>query len=802
MKNSRANKGQFSVIAALLVSVILVTAVISTYTMVRHAPLQDSPKVLTAIGEMNSDIKRILDFTVGYYGSILRVTGNSTYAIELTTDYLSSGLVNIARSHPEWNPSFELVDADSEQFSTCWFMPNSHSRGSIDITYSLSALGIEGVKYQTFSALNVEMLVSSSGVARINVTRDNSEPELGLTKENFWFYKYSYSESKWELVNPTDMVVSSNGVYNITIPAGVNQDSYSVHVEDHRGLLVPAFYSEESVDSEEGIPHYTYHFDWVSSGMVDIYNSLDTDNFVIELLQNGTLRWLGQPLDMTPDEMPIPPISIKAFRVNATVGATNKEVPFQVEDWSSDYMVPLGLSTNESIFSNDNMLVFLVNNTVSEITVWWDGNDTAIQTPFAWRNVYFTDDVTNPSLSYALLNNGLTELHIPKENNLHVDSYSVSGVSTCSADFLRVNTQEPQCGSGPSFVISNGIIRDIVQHEPEYVDGYIGGVSNCHNFYAQVFVTFPACATYYTYSVRTIFVDSSQSRTITDLSTIQLSGEWVSGAVTSLTENGTAGDYPTVIETTTGSTELFYNASSSEVWQHHWSEYILGNSGGGLMFTNRSNFDLYSFDDLAGAATGALNVANGYRTIWTTPISVYDSCGTALPGHSASNARDGYTNTYWSYSTSEGHWITFDLGETKAISGLQIFQPSYWGGSDGIEIYINDDPGDRGSPVWSGTIDGYGWVQSDSFLAEGRYVTLVSLSADSPQWLYEVQVGIPERTVEFNPVERYQVAGFYDALDITWYGAVVTFDGEPIYRSSDDVGLWVMVDYPPNVTVN
>ena len=123
-KNSRANKGQFSIIAALLVSVILVTAVISTYTMVRHAPIQDSPKVLTAIGEMNANIKKILDFTIGYYGSILQVTGNSTYARGLTTSYLSSGLVNIARSHPEWNPSFNL---NFERFFTRWFMPRSYS---------------------------------------------------------------------------------------------------------------------------------------------------------------------------------------------------------------------------------------------------------------------------------------------------------------------------------------------------------------------------------------------------------------------------------------------------------------------------------------------------------------------------------------------------------------------------------------------------------------------------------------------------------------------------------------------------
>ena len=403
MKNNRANKGQFSIIAALLVSVILVTAVISTYTLVRHAPIQDSPKVLTAIGEMNTDIKQILDFTVGYYGSILKVTGNSTYARGLTTSYLSSGLVNIARSHPEWNPSFTL-DFDDEDISTCWFMPESYSMGSINILYSLEALGIYGVNFTTSSALNVEMLESASGVARINVTRDNITPELRLSKENFWFYKYNYDVSTWELVNPTNLTISSNGVYNLTIPSGIDPDSYSVQVEDNRGLIVSAFYSPESVAPGSKIPHYTYRFNWGSSEIVEIYNNLNTDTFVIELLQNGTLKWLGQPLELTTSARPIPPVAVKAFRVNATSGV-NQPVPFQVEDWASDYMVPLGLSGSDSIFSNTNMLVFLVNNEVENITLWWDGNDRATQTSYAQEN-NFNGDVSNTyhiSLSLSLI---------------------------------------------------------------------------------------------------------------------------------------------------------------------------------------------------------------------------------------------------------------------------------------------------------------------------------------------------------------------------------------------------------------
>jgi hypothetical protein len=648
-KSSRANKGQFSIIAALLVSVILVTAVISTYTMVRHAPLQDSPKVLTAIGEMNADIKRILDFTVGYYGSILQVTGNSTYARGLTTSYLSSGLVNIARSHPEWNPSFAL-NSEEQQVSTRWFMPESYSMGNISVTYSLAALGIEGVKYETSSALQVTMLESDPGVARINVTRDNTEPELGLSKENFWFYNYT-DDSTWELVNPTNLVISSNGVYNITIPSISDQDSYSVQVEDNRGLMVSAFYSQGSLAS--GVPQYTYTFDWDAAGMGSIYSALSDDTMVIEVLQNGTLRWLGQSLTLTPKAKPIPPIPVKALHVNTTIGVVNQEVPFQVEDWASDYQVPLGLTGNASLFKNNNMVVFLVDSDVEKATLWWNGSDTATQTSYAWQNVYFTDNVANPD--NALLSNGYLVLSVKIVG--YPPRFEVTsnvGGSTSTAEFLRINNEFPVFWADTAYVIYDGIVRDIVQQEPEYS----GGVADSPNFYSQVVLTLPANAPYYTYTTRTIFVNSEQSRSVSDLSAIQLSG--LSG--TPLTEDGTSGGYP---ETST-STGLFYDGSPTG-WDHHWSQISSGNSGAGVMFTDADNQNLYIFD--TGDKSGAFN------------------------------------------------------------------------------------------------------VQSNS--------------------------------LEVNPVDQSLTSvPLPTSRDLTWQGAVVTFNGEPIYRSSDDVGLWVMVEYPPSVTVN
>lgn len=667
-KGKRANKGQFSVIAALLVSVILVTAVISSYTMVRHSSVQGSPKVLSAIGEMNAGIKSILDFTVGYYGSILQVTGNSTYARGLTRSYLSSGLVNVARSHPEWNPSFTL-DFEDNDISTNWFMPESHSTGKISVKYSLDALGIEGVTYETSSALSVTMLESALGQAQINVTRDNSEPELGLTKENFWFYNYSYTDSTWELVNPTDVVISSSGVYTISLPAGIDQDAYSVKIEDNRGLVVSAFYSQESVESDSGIPHYTYTFDWESTGVLDIYNSLSTDNFVIELLQNGTMKWLGQSLELTPKARPIPPVSVKAFRVNATISGANQEVPFQVEDWASNYMVPLGLAGNDSLLNNNNMFVFLVNNEISEVTLWWDGNDTSTQTPFAWENVYFND---NPSSD--TLENGFLHLDI---HNFYIESHVIGEPETYRTDFLRVCGDMPDYGAEPAYVIYDGVVRDIVQQEPEYGGG---GVSGSPNFYSQVYVTLPANTPYYTYAARTIFVDSVQPRTVDDLSAIQIS---VSSG-TPMTEDGTSGGYPI----SSNSTGVFYDGSPTG-WDHHWSQIISGNDGAGFMFTDTDNQDLYVFDDTN--ERGALNI--GSDSIEVNPVDP------SLSSISFTNSRDltwyGAVVTFNSepiYRTDNfGLWV---MVENPPLVAMDEYESDF----DYVEILSNvDSSADKGS---------------------------------------------------------------------------------------------------------
>jgi hypothetical protein len=779
------NKGQFSIIAALLVAIVLITAIITTYSTIRDSILYQSPQILESIDEMNLAIDHVLEFVVGSYGSILQITGNTTYAKNLASDYLESSLDNIAYMHPDLIPSFQI---NHSQVTATWFNKTSYSEGTINVDYSLLGLGVENVQYETSVGLEVTVNPSNTTSVLVNISRDGGRYYSTLTSENFYFYNYSFTESTWKL-NNTGVTVNSissdanstQSTYNITIPTGVDSSSYMLQVADSRGIMVTA----------TTFSQYLYNFAWNQT----LYDSMNDDTIVIEALQNGTLRWLGQKLETTTSIKPIPPIPVKAIRINQTINGINREVPFQIEDWGSEYKAPAGLTSNASVFGSRQMLVFLINHNVTNVILWWDGRDISNQTSYAYTNRYFDDHPAN-----GILSNGDLTLSIGKSiEYLYVDSFSWSrtewvevgsspylddsdanyiwddddydqeryfyfedasassggiesakiqfetrcdsddyfqfrisngfytygpysitnlpsnygwkeydvssildslsrvnnarieiiyrrsgsgssdvyirrsrlvievdsgftisstvGSSVAQADFLRINGEDPVYGADPSYVVYNGSVRGIVQQEAEWG----GGISGCPNLYAQIVLTLPANTTYYTYIIRPIFVDSLQSRTITELNALHLT---VSNGQ-QLTENGTLGGVPN----TSNVTGLFYNLSSSTGWAHHWSEFISGTTGAGIMFPDSDNQKLYHFDDIATNKTGALKV------------------------------------------TSSG------------------------------------------------------------------------------------------RTIEFNPVEM-ESASFQTALDISWHGAIVNFDGtDQIYPESGYIGLWVMVEYPPTVTI-
>jgi hypothetical protein len=390
--------------------------------------------------------------------------------------------------------------------------------------------------------------------------------------------------------------------------------------------------------------------------------NLQESTFTIEILQNGTMRWLGQDMQLTTQTLPIPPVPVKAIHVNQTISGVNQEIPFQIEDWASEYQIPVGLTSNTTVFSNRQMIVFLLNSKVTDFTIWWDGSDNATQTSMAYTNSYFTSD--NPAAS--TLSNGKITLQFGSFNA----KSTVIGTSTYStATFMRINQEASSYGAGLAYVIHHGVVRDIVQQEAEWGTGGsgIGGVDGCPNLYANIILKLPANATYYTYQLRLMFIDSPQQRTITDLCPIQLTTSLTS--VQMQTENNTLAGFP-ILRNGTGT---FSNYASGSWTAHHFSQFISdAGKGAGIMFTDIANQKLYAFDSFPSSTS---------------------------------------------------------IGALKASAGL----------------------------------------------------------------------------LELLPVSSGQVQ-FQNAYDITWIGAVATFDGTTpvcsLYDGTTPMGLWILAEYPPTITVN
>ncbi|MEM3566740.1 MAG: discoidin domain-containing protein [Candidatus Bathyarchaeia archaeon] len=784
-----AVKGQFSIIAAALLAIILISAVAVTYSIINFSLPKEQTNVSSSVYEINNSLKQMLEFAVGYYCSVLQVTGNSSFARSLARNYLSSGFEFIANSHPEFNPSIRISDMN---FSVCWYETSSYSMGYIKASYDLLSLRLSNINYDTFCALRVEIIEVTNNTAKVNVTLDENRPYLGLTAENFLFYYYNNVTSSW-MKQQASSAWFENNLYFLGIPPQVvGKKCFLLEVSDPRGIITISFYSTRRK------PQITYVFDWNATGMQGIYTQLRNDKIVVEVLQNGTILWLGQKLL---DGYPIPQLPIKCLRVSANADPNHleaRQIPFQVEDWASNYKVPLGRSSGETLFSSRNMIVFLVDHNIKNVTIWWDGRDYAQQTPYANMRS-FNDRIVSASGggAVAILNNGLTQVNITY--NSGSGTFYVQ-TATSRADFMQINGHSAKFYASPSFPIINGTVRDIIQQEAEW-----SGYNNWGfpNTYAQIVLTFPANATYYTYALRLIFVNAStcpEDRVITNLTPITISSDWKT-KLKVLTENGTSNGIPLADETYVGS-YAFYNFSDGK-WQHHWTQYnYTSSSGAGIIFNDFNNKNLYFFDKIIGQSTGVLNVATIQSLQWIIPKTVYSKCGES-GSNIAANSIDGSTSTYWRHSSTCYHWIIYDLGEPMNISRIRIYQgDNDWGSTAGINIYVSNDPQNWGSAVWTGRIDGYGWVNSGQFQAQGRYIKLESRSNSDSQRLYEVQVEVQQRstTVELSPIRLRQVS-FRFPLDVTWFGAVVTIQSGTDFIYKNGVGLWVVVEHPPKVEV-
>jgi hypothetical protein len=801
-------KGQFSIIAALLVAGVLVTTVIATYSIIRNSPaVQDQPQLLSAIDETNLAIRGVLGYTVGYYGSVLCVTGDSSYANTLATNYLKSGLENVASIHPDWGTSFNLTQNNVRAY---WYTNSSYCTGNLTVSYDLVGLGVKGIEYKTACRLqvNVENTTVSSQI-RLTVSKDEGEPLINLGPQNFKFYNYTYANSTWSYVNPSNIQAAfANGTYAIDAPTGVDTRFCVVEVSDSRGLIVTA----------SSYSRYVCTPTWNST----LYSQLANATVAVELIQNGTVRWLGQSL--TTQAEPIPPVPMKSIRVNETINNVNQEVPFQVEDWESEYRVPLGLTSNTSLFGRNNMIVFLVNNNanynVSRITIWWDGSDTAVQTPYS---IY--DPATSPFRNSSLgkLSNGILNLTITGTPVFTVNSVLAGSNVNGTASFLRANGMNTSNGAAESYPILNGIVRDIVHQEGEWGSG---GIVQTSLPFASYVDSFNNTVTQWSTNGTTPFLSNDTSYIYTNV-TNSVEG-WFGF------QNLTNGLAPTV---TSAKIQFYtYCSGGDDYFQFQLNNGTSTSSYISISSLNNTNYTIKEYDLTSMHMLDTVDAINNakiqlkYVKVGGTASQVYVqwarlnlTLSVAVPNvYSQIIVTLPANATYYTYQL---RLMFMNSTQKRSITDLCPVQLTAINSSI-VSALTENGTNVNGYPivtVSSQTVLFYNsssslnftphhWSQFNSSTSSG---TGMMFTNDTNKQLYyfdtiaknptgAIRVTPSARTIELLPVTMNPVT-FTDALDISWQGAIATFRTgmTPIYTETagNGTGLWILAEYPPSVNI-
>ena len=242
------------------------------------------------------------------------------------------------------------------------------------------------------------------------------------------------------------------------------------------------------------------------------------------------------------------------------------------------------------------MIVFQIDYTYTNVKIWWDGKSSALPST---QTSPFIDNAASHTLNNGkiLMN---TDLPYGGRNEIKTSIPPSGGTSaSVTATFFRFNTNKfPVYGSDLSYVIINGVVRDIIQQEPEFS----GGISGTSDTLTHIVITLPAGTTYYTYKLRALFLATTQPRTLTELSVLSID-PWTSiDAYTKRTENGVDGSNNPTIPLPAPGTANYYGRNDG-AGVHRWSELIdANNRGAGILMHNSALDKLYEFDYIAPTA--------------------------------------------------------------------------------------------------------------------------------------------------------------------------------------------------------
>ncbi len=225
----RCKRGQFVIIAALLIAIMMISISPLLHEAATYYAYEPWDEYLGLIGDLELNFDRLVQLSLSNY---TRNTANSgvltsnlnQWESDLKQIYAGKGM---------------LVSYDQSSLTADWHKKSSFSRAQSDLKLNVSSIGLRGYEYSSVVSLNVEIIKvdSQSNTISLTVWRENDVPIKDLTSSNFRITSVpavSFNVSKH--YDP-----SYTMVYDLKCSPSV-PSSADLTLIDHRGIEVIARY--------------------------------------------------------------------------------------------------------------------------------------------------------------------------------------------------------------------------------------------------------------------------------------------------------------------------------------------------------------------------------------------------------------------------------------------------------------------------------------------------------------------------------------------------------------------------------
>lgn len=383
----RARRGQFVIIAALMIAIMIVSIAVVMYSTVSYYRYESWEEYMGLIDNVMAGSKQVLLSLLANYTVNVYEKGVADKSI--VNDMLLKWSIDLYKAFPSYglNVSFyersQLVNINVygisynrlvNGFIKCyWYYPEGLSSVCAEARIDALRFGLYGYNtsalYYLYARIDTTYISANpSSVQNINVTvvRENG-PATDLNWNNFEVLRFDPNIGDWRTVDlipkNTEEMMASPGVYTLEFLESVTAPYYKwliVTVRDNRGIYVKlSTYNFIQFEVQRATP---------TSQMTTSADEI----YTLECGIGGHWYWNGKELSVIGDVAvmpPFPPIPIKQFRVNVTeTGSRGPFVtsPCQYEIWDGVNWhgkiieVPRGLADPWAKFNASSRIVFQV----------------------------------------------------------------------------------------------------------------------------------------------------------------------------------------------------------------------------------------------------------------------------------------------------------------------------------------------------------------------------------------------------------------------------------------------------------